>query len=138
MLQRIGKVASLVGMGKMSAGEYKANLNGINMFFGAVLGVVLAGMEKLDSLQFGFALMIMAGNVTSIMFITGSRHRVMYAIFTLTTAFMTPVILETVLRSKDAVPNKLLPTLLAWALMTILVEFWGREQAAPVQAEEEA
>ncbi|HEY0061776.1 MAG TPA: hypothetical protein VGC21_06625, partial [Telluria sp.] len=76
MLQRIGKIATVFGFGKLSDGEYQANLNGINMFFGAVLGVVLAGIEKLSSLQFFLVLLLLAGNVTSILFISSSRHRI--------------------------------------------------------------
>jgi len=131
MLQKIAKVVSLLGFGRMSDGEYQANLNGINMFFGAVLGVVLAGIEKLSSVQFGFVLVLLAANVTSIMFISGSRHRIVYAIYTVALSFATPSIIVLVLHTKDAIPSKVLPTLLAWTLMTIAVEFWSRDRASP-------
>lgn len=131
MLQKIGKVVSLFGLGKMSEGEYQANLNGINMFFGAVLGVVLAGIEKLSSVQFGFVLVLLAANVTSIMFISGSRHRVVYAISTVAMSFATPTIIDFALHTKNAIPSKVLPTLLAWTLMTIAVEFWSRDKTKP-------
>jgi hypothetical protein len=35
------------------------------------------------------------------------------------------------LHTKDAIPSKVVPTLLAWTLMTIAVEFWGKEHTRP-------
>lgn len=131
MLQKLGKVASAFGLGKMSDGEYRANLNGINMFFGAVLGVVLAGIEKLNAYQFGFVLVTLAGIVTSIMFISGSRHRFLYALYAIAITLATPRLMDLILRTKDAIPDKVVPTLLAWTLMTIVVEFWARERDSP-------
>ena len=135
MLSKLGKLATVFGMGKMSQGEYRANINGINMFFGAVLGVVLAGMEKLTQVQFGLALLMLAGNVTSILFITGSRHRVVYAIYTIIISLATPSAIDFMLRTKNAIPDKVVPTLLVWTFMTIMVEFWGRDTASPEDAE---
>lgn len=127
MRQLIGKLASRTGLGQMSEGEYRANLSGINIFFGAVLGFVLAGIEKLNSLQFGAVLLCLAGVVVSIMYITGSRHRVAYSAYAIAASLVTPAALDFILKTKDAIPSKVMPTLLAWTLMTILVEFWSRE-----------
>ena len=127
MRQMLGKLASRTGLGQMSDGEYRANLAGINMFFGAVLGFVLAGIEKLSSFQFGFVLLFLAAVVISIMFISESRHRAAYSIYAITVSLASPSLIDFTLRTKDAIPSKVLPTLLAWTLMTILVEFWARD-----------
>ncbi len=135
MFRHLGKLASVVGMGKMSQGEYNANINGINMFFGAVLGVVLGGIEKLTQFQFGVVLFLLAGNVISILFISGSRHRLVYAVYTIIISLTTPTVIDLMLRTKGAVPSQVVPTLLAWTIMTIAVEFWGRDQTNPAESE---
>ena len=43
MWKKFGGIFGKTGLGKMSKGEYQANLSGINTFFGAVLGLVLTG-----------------------------------------------------------------------------------------------
>ena len=111
----------------MSAGEYQANVSGMNTFFGAVLGFVLTGTEKLNSWQFGAVLMLLAGIVISILFISNSRHRVAYAIYTLVLALTFPELIDFVFRGNDLIPDKVRPTLIVWTVMTILVEFWSRE-----------
>jgi hypothetical protein len=116
-----------VGLGKMSVGEYQATLNGLNMFFGAVMGFVLTGTEALSSFQFGVILMMLAGVVISIPYIASSRHRVAYSIYALVAALAFPELVEVTLRTEARVPHKIRPTLLVWTVMTIFVEFWGRE-----------
>ena len=117
------------GLGKMTAREYEANLNGLNMFFGAVLGFVLAGTEKLTDLQFGVVLFFLACTVITILFISSSRHRVMYAVLALVYSASFPEMTDYVLRGHDLVSGKLRPTLLVWTAMTIIVEFWARDKA---------
>jgi hypothetical protein len=113
----------------MTAREYEANLNGLNMFFGAVLGFVLAGTEKLTDLQFGVVLFFLACTVITILFISSSRHRVMYAVLALVYSASFPEMTDYVLRGHDLVSGKLRPTLLVWTAMTIMVEFWARDKA---------
>lgn len=131
---KISTVFSKLGYGQMSTGEYQANLNGLNMFFGAVLGFVLTGTEKLNSFQFGVVLAMLAGAVISILYISSSRNRVVYSLYALAIAFTLPEMINLGLRVDGLVPDKIRPTLVVWTLMTILVEFWGREKSAPPQA----
>ncbi len=131
MRAQLATIASRLGMGRMTDGEYRANLSGINMFFGAVLGVVLGGIEKLDQFQFGVVLVLLATIVTTIMFISGSRHRMAYAVYAILMTLATPRLIDALLKTSNALPAKVMPTLLAWTLMTILVEFWARERAPP-------
>lgn len=118
----------------MSVGEYQANLTGLNMFFGAVLGFVLAGTEKLSSLQFGVVLFFLAGVVITILFISSSRNRVAYSALALAYAATFPEVIDFMLKGHGLVPEKIRPTLLVWTAMTILIEFWARDRAPETQA----
>lgn len=131
MQKILKKMTSSTGLGQMTDREYRANLAGINIFFGAVLGFVLAGIEKLNSFQFGLVLVLLAGNVISILFISESRHRVAYSAYAIVLSFITPSVIDLVLRTTAAIPSKVVPTLVAWTLMTMLVEFWSRDPQNP-------
>ena len=133
MGNKIDAVLGKTGLGKMTSSEYQANLNGLNMFFGAVLGFVLTGTETLNTWQFGFVLMMLASAVISILFISSSKHRLAYSIYALIIALTLPELINFVLRRDGLVPDKIRPTLVVWTLMTILVEFWGRERDKPAQ-----
>jgi hypothetical protein len=114
---------------RMTEREYRANIDGLNIFFGAVLGFVLAGSETLDNVWFGVLLAATAGIVVSILYITSSAHRIAYSIVTLALIGFMPVWLEDLLPGPASVPAKLQPSLLIWALLTIFVEFLPREKA---------
>ena len=116
------------GLGRMSSGEYQANLNGMNMFFGAVLGFVLSGTEKLSAWQFGVLLTALAGIVITVLYISSSKHRLAYSLLALFYAATFPEVMGLLLRSPELVPDKVRPTLLVWIGMTVLVEFWAREK----------
>jgi hypothetical protein len=112
--------------GRITAGEYQANLNGLNMLFGAVLGFVLAGTEKLNSLQFGFVLTMLASVVIAICTISSGRYRILYSVLALVGAIFFPEMIDLALQGKNLVPDKIRPTLIVWTLLTIVVEFWSR------------
>jgi hypothetical protein len=140
MWKRIGGGFGKLGLGKMTGDEYQANLTGMNMFFGAVLGLALTGTEKLGNWQFGVVLAMLAGIVVSILFISSSRHRIAYAIYTVVLVLTFPGMVDLMLKGHDIIPGKVQPTLIVWTAMTILVEFWGREKdgaASPARAETE-
>jgi drug/metabolite transporter (DMT)-like permease len=129
MAAKIHRVLARSGLGRMSSGEYQANLNGMNMFFGAVLGFVLSGTEKLSAWQFGVLLTGLAGVVITVLYISSSKHRLAYSLLALFYAATFPEMMDLMLRSHDLVPDKVRPTLLVWISMTIAVEFWAREKA---------
>lgn len=125
---KMNRMFARAGLGRMSTGEYQANLNGMNMFFGAVLGFVLSGTEKLNAWQFGVMLMSLAGIVITVLYISSSKHRLAYALLAVFYAATFPEAMDLILRSHDIVPDKVRPTLLVWIVMTISVEFWAREK----------
>lgn len=95
---RIGTLLGKMGLGKLSVAEYRANLNGLNMFFGAVLGFVLTGTEQLNSWQFALVLGVLTSVVVSILYISSSRHRVAYSIYAVFLALVVPSALDLVLQ----------------------------------------
>ena len=123
-----------LGLGQMSHGEYQANLSGLNVFFGAVLGLALTGAEKLNTWQFGLILSGMSVAVISIHYISSSKNRISYAIFSLVLAVIFPELIDFALHGDGLVPEKIRPTLLVWTVLTIIVEFWAREKEQPAQA----
>lgn len=114
---------------RMTEAEYRANLAGLNTFFGAVLGFVISGVERLQALQFAVVLLLVAGVVISILYINATRRRLLYSLYTLAMIGALPWIVDKVLHGKATLPDKLQPTLLVWAAVTILVEFAPRERA---------
>lgn len=130
---RIGAALGRLGLGRMAASEYQANLNGLNMFFGAVLGFVLAGTEKLSDVQFGVVLLLLAGVVITILYISASRSRITYALLALACAASFPEMVDYALKGQDLVPGKLRPTLLVWTILAIAIEFWARDKASDAQ-----
>jgi hypothetical protein len=124
--------------GQMIHGEYRATLNGLNIFFGAVLGVVMAGTESLKSWDFAFVLLLTAATIVAILNISTGTRRIVYAIVAATAIFFLPWLMEKLLSAGAALPDKLQPTLAVWAAMTIAIEFAPREKplAGVVEPEE--
>ncbi len=119
----------LTGRMRMTEREYRANIDGLNIFFGAVLGFVLAGSETLDNVWFAALLAMTSGIVISILYITASEQRLTYSALTLVLIATMGTVLEDALPGANSLPPKLQPCLLVWALMTISVEFLPREKA---------
>jgi hypothetical protein len=117
-------------MMRMSHGEYRANLTGLNIFFGAVLGFVMAGTESLGAQQFALMLAVVSGMVVGILYISSSKRRLAYAALAALMIFMLPDVIEAIVGKGSAMPDKLQPTLAVWAVMTMLVEFLPRERIA--------
>jgi hypothetical protein len=114
---------------RMTEREYRANIDGLNIFFGAVLGFVLAGSESLDNFWFGVLLAGTAGIVVSILYITASEHRIAYSGMALALTASMGSWLEDLLPGTNSIPPKLQPCLLVWALLTMSVEFLPRDEA---------
>jgi hypothetical protein len=118
---------SRVRIPRTTHAEYRANLNGLNIFFGAVLGFVLAGMESLRPFQFGLLLTMISGTVIGILYVSSSRHRLAYTAVTAFMIFELPRWLHFVVQTGEQFPQNLQPTLAVWLGMTAFVEFLPRE-----------
>ncbi|AQR75848.1 hypothetical protein [Sphingomonas sp. LM7] len=117
-------------MARMSYGEYRANLAGLNIFFGAVLGFVMATAEQLDSMNFGLLLLLTSTAVVLILYISSSPHRYTYTGLTILWVAVLPYVVTRILHDATALPPKLQPTLIVWTLMTIAIEFLPRDKPA--------
>jgi hypothetical protein len=113
---------------RVSQGEYQANINGMNMVFGAVLGFVLARAEALETMQFAFVLLLSAAVVVTILYLSSSEYRLFYAVAAIAAVAFLPVALN----DMDIPPiPKLQPTLAVWVLMVLGIEMMPREPTEP-------
>ena len=111
--------------------EYRAHHAGLNMFFGAVLGFVMAGTERLDAFEFAYVLFIIAAVVISVLYVSASHYKLAYAFLTLAMIAMLPRSVEPMLDHGEHLPDKLQPTLLVWTLLSIIVEYLPRRPDDP-------
>lgn len=114
----------------MSDREYRANIEGLNIFFGAVLGFVLAGAEALDATRFAIVLLIVGTIVVTILYITASERRIGYALLAGGAIAALPMVAHRLLDGA-ALPAKVQPTLAVWAALIVLIEFVPRERPTP-------
>ncbi len=119
---------------RMTQREYRANIEGINIVFGAVLGFVLVGAEGLPVFDFVLMLVMSASIVVLILYLGSSEYKLFYAVLTAATIIALPFIAED-LFSLTRVP-KLQPTLAIWALMVAGVELIPRTQSEPDSTQE--
>lgn len=110
----------------MDEREYGANISGLQIVFGAVLGFVLAGAEAFGAFAFAVLLLATIGNVVSILYISASRHRLLYTALAFIYAFSLPYAIARI--TGVAAPEKLAPTLLIWTLFQAGVEFAPRRR----------
>lgn len=105
---------------RITAREYQANINGMNIVFGAVLGFVLAGAEGLPPTDFMFVLMTSAMAVIMILYLGSSEYVLFYGALTAAFIFSLPFILAEQFKI-NPIPY-LQPTLIAWAVMVAVLE----------------
>jgi hypothetical protein len=114
--------------GRMTHGEYRANLNGLGIFFGAVLGFVMAGTETLEPIDFALTLFLAATVVITILYVSSSPRRIAYALVSAILIAGLPRILGELLSEGAQIPRNLQPTLAVWLGITLIVEFLPREK----------
>lgn len=115
-----GRVAEAL---RPTESEYRANLTGLNTFFGAVLGFVISDVERLDTWQFAHVLLSCSAAVIAILYVSASKHRVVYALVTAGLIFALPAMMP----DGVAPPDKLQATLAVWAALTFAVELLPRK-----------
>lgn len=114
----------------MTDREYRANIEGLNIFFGAVLGFVLAGAEALDAWRFAVVLLLVGTTVVTILYITASDRRLAYAALAALVVAVIPRVADQLLGTGFHRPPKVQPTLAVWAALIIVIEFAPRERVA--------
>ena len=114
--------------------EYRANIEGMNIVFGAVLGFVLVGAENVEVRDFIGLLVLSSAIVIMILYLGSSEYKLFNAgITALSIAFLPYIAID--LFDITEVP-KLQPTLAIWALMVLLVETIPRAPAPERNSEE--
>ena len=106
--------------------EYNANIQGMNIVFGAVLGFVLVGAEQLPVGDFVALLALSSAIVVMILYLGSSEYKLFNALTAGVSIACLPYVAED-LFSIDEVP-KLQPTLAVWAAMVLLVELMPRDK----------
>ncbi len=119
-----------------SESEYRANHAGLNTFFGAVLGFVMAGTERLDAVEFAFVLTLVSGAVISILYVSASKQRLAYSLLTLAIIATLPKVVDPMLDVGEHLPDKLQPTLFVWTLLSVLIEYAPRRPDDPPEPRE--
>jgi hypothetical protein len=110
---------------RVTEDEYRANLTGMNTFFGAVLGFVLADVKTTSLYDFGHLLFLSAGVVISILYVTASSHRWAYAGMTMLLIGALPYLLKDV----QGDLGRLQVTLVVWLGLAVVVELlWARQR----------
>jgi len=123
---------------RMTPGEYRANLDGLNLFFGAVLGVVMASTDQLAARDFTVMLIITAGLVVALLYVSSGRYRLIYAAVAALLLLLLPRFLGRALNDPTGIPEHLQPTLLVWLGFIVIVEFAPRERPGPAVGHEES
>jgi hypothetical protein len=115
--------------------EYRANLTGMNTFFGAVLGFVLADAKTESLIGFGHLLFLSAGVVISILYVSASSHRWLYAGMTMLMILALPRLLD----EWAGGLGRLQVTLALWLLLTVFIEaLWAWQQKRDAKATKSA
>ena len=112
---------------RMTQAEYQANVTGMNVVFGAVLGFVLAGAQAMSTLDFVYLLVLSAGAVATILYLGSSDYKLFYGILAICFVIAVPWLLERV--GLPPVP-KLQPTLATWIGMVVFLELVPRSRPA--------
>ncbi len=114
--------------------EYQANINGMNIVFGAVLGFVLAGAEGLPPTDFIAVLFTSAVAVIMILYLGSTDYVLFYGAATAAIIFAVPFILADQFKI-NPIPY-LQPTLIAWAVMVAALELTPRSKPSDTQPKE--
>jgi hypothetical protein len=114
--------------------EYRANIEGINIVFGAVLGFVLAGAETMTTGQFSILLLLSAAVVITILYLSSSEYRAFYGLMAIAEVAALPWLMRELEIPQLA---KLQPTLAVWIALVIFLELISRrDESAPAKEEE--
>lgn len=120
-------MARLNFLWRVTDAEYRANLNGMNTFFGAVLGFVLSDVETDRLIEFAQLLLVTTGIVIGILYLSASRQRWWYAALNLLLIWLLPGLVA----GAEGSTGRLQVTLAIWTLLSIFLELVkGRDTPA--------
>jgi 4-hydroxybenzoate polyprenyltransferase len=139
LFQTLAKLGSrIIKPFRLTAQEARANISGLNVVFGAVLGFVLASTETMNTRDYSITLFCSATLAILILYISHSKHRLIYTMISIAFVAGLPIWLGEQLGSGTSkIPEKLQPTFAVWLAMTMMMEFWPRVRDAVTTTRED-
>ncbi len=112
--------------GRLRESEYRASVDALNLFFGAIVGVNFAGLTDLSSADYAILLFITATLIGFILMVSKTTRRIWSAVQL--TIFMAGYAwLGLVEKVIEGVDEKLVITLAVWTGAALLAEFTPRD-----------
>ena len=125
--------------------DRKGGVDGLNLFFGALLGANLGTLDGLTMRDYFNLVLILAGTVMSLRMLSVSERRSLVLLtLGIYVAFLALIYFTPKMHPKGLEPddfNKLIATVAIWIVSVLLMEFWPRhdeESAASAVEEEDA
>ncbi len=112
--------------GRQQEQEYRASVNALNLFFGAIVGVNFANMVELPAEDYAILLFVTALMISFILVISSTSRKVWSAV-QLAAALTGYYLLFVGDPIIEGVDRKLVITLAVWAGSTLLFEFTPRD-----------
>lgn len=116
---------AILGFGRLRADEYRASINALNIFFGAIIGVNFASLEALPPLDYAAVLLVTSAVVALILIVSNTTRRVS-SVIQLLLALGAYYWLFRIEQAITGVSDNLLITLGIWAGSALFYEFSGR------------
>ena len=113
----------------LQAEEYRASIQGLNLFFGAIIGVSFASAESLPVRDYAALLFLTAAIVMIILIVSNTRRRI-YSVVQLVAVMAGAWVVLVRRPFIEGIPPSLFPTLAIWSLLAALTEFTPREKDA--------
>jgi hypothetical protein len=127
----------MVSIFKQTHGDRAGGIDGLNLFFGALLGANLGTLEGLSLEDYVKLIVLLAGTVMTLRMVSVSERRRMvlatlalYAVL-LAAVFTVPDLQPEGLASDDL--HKLVATIAIWVSAVLMIEYWPVNE--PPQAE---
>lgn len=113
-------------LGRQTQSGKVGGLDGLNLFFGALLGANLGTIERVPLFDYVKLIVLLAGTVMTIRMIsTSKQRRYMFGLVLFYAALITAMFLVPDLRPQGMVPddlNRLVATLAIWIGFVLLIE----------------
>lgn len=114
---------------KYTSREIEGSIQALNIFFGAVIGISLAGIEDIPTWEYTLILVVTAAVVMTILLVSNTHRRVSQTASMVVMLVVTYFVFHSPSVENDLqlfVPEKLFPTLVVWAAMAVSTEFMPR------------
>ena len=117
------------GMGSLRPEEYRASINALNIFFGAIIGVNFSSMQELPLRDYAYVLLLTSALIALILIVSYSKRRILSAVQLIVALagyyylFRIQVVIE-------GVTDHLLVTLGIWAASALFYEFSAQREPA--------